>query len=314
MLEGKKYQRVRRATKLTKEVLAKIKAKVVNRDFGSIQKLSQELNLAPSTLRTGITRRLNLKKKKKKEVHYLEPKDMANRKRNARKLYEEILSGEKSQFVVSLDESKIYHSQGSTGSDYYYVEQGKEEERKLNPINESFPQNFMIIGAMSENQTYPLMKVPAKVKVNARYYIDRVLKPLVHKYLIPHFKHNINRVVIHHDKATSHTSVLTRNYLQELNEKYGIRFIEKEDIPVKGCDISPLDFFGFGFIKQQLKMTRARTLAGVWKKCRTIWSQVSPETCKNVFDAWKRRCRAVYRNDGRQVEHLKQIHRRKIHK
>ena len=53
----------------------------------------------------------------------------------------------------------------------------------------------------------------------------------------------MHRLVFHHDKVSSHIAKLTMEYLEDWHEKYSITFLEKSDIPVKGPDISPLDFF-----------------------------------------------------------------------
>ena len=68
----------------------------------------------------------------------------------------------------------------------------------------------------------------------------------------------MDKVFFHHDKASSHTSALTSTYLEE--KKIDLSYLNKEDIPVKCPDGSPLDFFGFGFLKQKLEKRNARTL------------------------------------------------------
>lgn len=309
-LECLNYKCERRCPVLTGKVLRAIKNRVKNKDVYSVNALAKSMNIASTTFRRAL-KMLKLKRKKKLKVHYLSSKDKANRKRNSRKLYDTLRG---SKIVMTLDESRIYYHKGTGGADYYYIEYGKEEESRIQDVKEVYPQNFMIVGSMSADTTFPLMKVPAKCTVDARYYIDHVLRPLVEKHLIPYYGDDIGKVVIHHDKAPAHTAKITRQYLMELNKNHGISFIEKEDIPVKGADISPLDFFGFGVIKQKLQCTRAKTEKGIWKSCRRIWSEVTPETCRNVFAAWKRRCRAVFRGDGGHVEPLKKIHRRKINK
>ena len=47
-------------------------------------------------------------------------------------------------------------------------------------------------------------------------------------------------------------------------------YLNKEDITVKFPDGSPLDFFGFGFLKQKLEKRNARTLEGVAKLSKEI--------------------------------------------
>jgi hypothetical protein len=88
----------------------------------------------------------------------------------------------------------------------------------------------------------------------------------------------MDKVFFHHDKASSHTAYSTFEYIEKLKSSIGISYLEKDDIPVKAPDASPLDFYGFGYLKQQLSKRRARTLDGVWKVSQEIWSQIDVAT------------------------------------
>lgn len=123
----------------------------------------------------------------------------------------------------------------------------------------------MVIGAMSGREPLPLMKVPAKVKINAERYIVDVLRPLVEKEIPKLYPGEEEKVYIHHDKASSHTAKKTQQYAERVKENLGPEIIKNQDIPVKSPDIAPLDFFGFGFLKQPAFHRRATTLDGLWK-------------------------------------------------
>ena len=155
----------------------------------------------------------------------------------------------------------------------------------------------MIVGTICQSRTFPLIKVPSKVEVDANFYVNFVLKPLINKYLINHFKQDINKVTIHCDKANSHTANRTKEFMEEMDRKHGISFLDKKDIPVRGADISPMDFFGSGYLKQEVEKSRARTESGVWKA-------IEPITCEEIFMPWKRRLRTVASEDGEHIEHI----------
>ena len=147
----------------------------------------------------------------------------------------------------------------------------------------------MVIGIITGRGTVPLLKVPSEVKINAQYYIEKVLKPLFNEYLPRLYPNDMDKVFFHHDKASSHTANLTTSYLEQLRSEIGISYLYKKDIPVKAPDASPLDFFGFGYLKQELLKRRARTLIGVWKLCQRVWSKVDLKMIENVYCSWKRR-------------------------
>lgn len=306
-----KYQRERKV--LDRKVLNVIKRKFTSEDPPTFRELSNRINIPKSTIHDGVTKYLQMKKKKKRPVHIITPRDVQNRKTNVRKLYERLLSGKKSKWIVTLDEAYVHVRTKGKKRDHYYVSISKKYDEDVPiAVNENFPDRFMIIGAMCEDRTFPLIQAPYKVKCNAEFYVDYVLRPLIEIHLKSHFGSDLDKVTIHHDKATSHTADHTTNFLNEMNEKYGISFIAKKDIPVKGCDVSPMDFFGFAYIKQAVAKSRASTPEGVWKKCCEVWNSVVATVCKKVFNSWKRRCRAVKRMKGGVVEHIYNIHERKI--
>ena len=130
----------------------------------------------------------------------------------------------------------------------------------------------MIVGVITGLGTVPLLRELSQVKINAQYYVDYVLKSLFTKLLPRLYKNEMSKVFFHHDKAPSHTANLTRDYLDQLKSSMGISYLEKQEIPVKAPDASPLDFYGFVYLKQQLSKRKARTLDGVWKLSQEIWS------------------------------------------
>ena len=100
-------------------------------------------------------------------------------------------------------------------------------------------------------------------------------------------------------------------FAEEMHAKYGITFIKKEHIPVKGADISPMDFHGFGYLKNEINKTRVRTFEGMCKKLAKIWSEVSVKQCQDTYRSWKSRLVQVTKQKGGHIEHIKDIHRHK---
>ena len=128
----------------------------------------------------------------------------------------------------------------------------------------------------------------------------------LHKF---YSEEEMKKVFLHHDKASSHTCREVEKYLSTMSKKLGFRWVRKDDIPVKGCDISPLDFWCFGKMKNALKNRRPRTLNGLWDLVRTEFKSISAEECMRVMRAWLRRLALVRDNDGNAIQHLKAIHK-----
>jgi hypothetical protein len=73
---------------------------------------------------------------------------------------------------------------------------------------------------------------------------------------------------VHHDKAPAHTAKFTQSYIQTVTDRFGIRFIASNDIPVKAPDASPLEFFGFGHLKGAMGDKTAKNLTHLWNIAR----------------------------------------------
>ena len=68
-----------------------------------------------------------------------------------------------------------------------------------------------------------------------------------------------NKLFVHIDKASKSTV----NYIKMKQIETGISFIPFPDIPTKTPDISPMDFCGFGLLKQALRTLKPTTLDGL---------------------------------------------------
>ena len=170
----------------------------------------------------------------------------------------------------------------------------------------------MVVGAMSGRGAIPLIAVRTNAKINSKYYVDNVLKRILEENVPVLYPGETSKVFVHHDAASSHTAKFTQGYAKELKQTHGITLISNEEIPVKSPDGSPMDFFGFGWLKQRLEHRRATTIPGLWKVLQEEWNTVTPETCRKVFNSWKRRLRAIARVSGEHIESVRSIHRRRI--
>lgn len=276
--------------------------------------MSKRFGVSLATVNKIIHKDLSKKTRKKTVCHVLKDSHKVNRKTRCRRLYEEHLAGGKSEFVVSLDEALFYLQDCNGTRRICYTKTREEMEEFVYQKREKFADKFMVVGAISGRGVLPLFKVPPNVKINAKYYQEHVLKPLVEVHIPALYGEDTSKVFLHHDAASSHTARLTTQYANEVKNKWGIKIIENKDIPVKSPDASPMDFFGFGHLKQKLFRSKATTLDGVWKVLQREWNKVPIETVHKVMESWKRRCRLISKKDGGHIEQCHQIHKKKVSK
>lgn len=307
---GVKFQHQRVATTLTPEVVGSIRTRIEVENPPTLKSIASDMNISCASVFRAIHDKLSLATKKKRKVQVLNLKNKHNRLKNCRKLYKNQLAGDKCNYVVTLDESWARLQVDGDTTQIYYARKGEEKnwvlQRKSN-----WEQKFMIVGAMSYYGTFPLIRI-GKETVNSEVYVNQVLKPIIHDCILPLFEGELSKVFVHFDKSPVHVSKFTQDFMDQITMEYGIKFISKDDIPVKGADCAPLDFFGFGYLKQKVNKTGPKNLDQLWNELEKSWLHISPETCNKVYGAWKRRCRAIVERQGSHIEHVRTIHSHKI--
>ncbi|UYV61883.1 IKK1 [Cordylochernes scorpioides] len=305
---GQKFQVDRPRPVRTPATVSKVKRLATTENPPSQRQLSRMCGTSLKTINNIIHKDLELDTRRKGKVHKLTPFHMKNRATNARKLYEEHLAGSRSEYTATLDEAWMYVTYCNGIRKICYIKRGNQvPDNWVHQCSETFPKGFMVVGVMTGRGVLPLIKVPSKVKVNSEFYIECVLKPVIEQ-LKDLYPGEMDKVFLHHDKASSHTSNKTQQFLQEMKDTLGLNFMRNSDIPVKSPDASPLDFYGFGMLKQRLFNRRPKTEAGLWKAAQEEWSNVSLSKVKEVFAAWKVRCREIAKKKGKHREHMKKIY------
>lgn len=103
------------------------------------------------------------------------------------------------------------------------------------------------------------------------------------------------------DGATAHTAVATLQYLREF---YDDRLISRGVWPARSPDLTPLDFYIFGRIKNNIFKNRPHTLEELEEAIRHELESITPDELERVFECMKRRVNLCLQNEGGHFEHL----------
>jgi hypothetical protein len=298
--------------KKTPALLRKINALTNKENPPSQNVMAKKLGISQGYVNRIIRKDLGKIVRRKVKVHRLKESHKKNRKTNCRKLYEGHLAGTRSEFVVTLDEALFFVQDCDGTRKICYTKDRKEAHKYVYQKHEKFSDKLMVVGAMTGRGVIPLIPVRTNAKVNSKYYVDNVLKKILEEEVPRLYPGELEKVFLHHDAASSHTAKFTQQYGATLSATTGMKIISNEEIPVKSPDASPMDFYGFGYLKQRLKHRRATTLAGLWKVLNEEWNNVNPQMCTKVFDNWKRRLRLVSKRSGEHIECVRTIHKRRV--
>lgn len=100
----------------------------------------------------------------------------------------------------------------------------------------------MIVVGFSYNGKLKIKRVEKNVKINSKYYQEHILSPIFLNEIPSLYPQCHQSVELNQDKACSHTSKSTVNFLKEMEQKTGIKAIPFTDIPTKSPGVSPMDF------------------------------------------------------------------------
>ncbi len=104
--------------------------------------------------------------------------------------------------------------------------------------------------------------------------------------------------------APGHWAVSVRNWL---DNKFPRRWIGRGGPiawPPRSPDLTPLDFFLWGYLKSQVYVNRPRTLDQLKTNIEVACNTITVEMLKNVRFSWETRLKYCIAIKGKQFEHL----------
>ena len=132
------------------------------------------------------------------------------------------------------------------------------------------------------------------VTVNAERYgrmISEFFWPAIEDF-------DLERMWFQQDGATCHT---TRPIMALLREKFPGRIISRfGDInwPARSCDMTPLDFFLWGYAKDRVYVDNPQTLEHLRTNIRRVMAEIPPEMCKKVVENYLKRIDCCIKSRG----------------
>ncbi|CAG7721373.1 unnamed protein product [Allacma fusca] len=144
----------------------------------------------------------------------------------------------RSKFAVILDEGIFVVDDCNREPAIFYTTEDIFSDTLTLEKRERFGGKMMVAGAMSGVGVLLLIRVPPKVKVNAQYYMDQVLRPLFEDGIAQLYDEDSAKVFVHHNAARSHTGRLTEQYAKDLQDRTKITIIKNTEIPTKSPDAS----------------------------------------------------------------------------
>ena len=116
-------------------------------------------------------------------------------------------------------------------------------------------QKMMVLVIVCGRGLVKCVKIPPNVKIDRAAY-KKILKNIFNVWLPAIYSaEEMRKIYFHHCTHFAIDAEVSSVQAQVM----GFDWIEKNDIPVKECKVSPLDFWGFGKVKHALSKRRPTT-------------------------------------------------------
>ena len=286
----------RRRTVRTPEAIENVRQSVEDDASVSFRRRAQQLNLCPSTLWTILRRDIGLKAYKIQLVQELKPNDHRLRR----------TFGEWAEGIIADDNefpNKILFS-----DEAHFWLNGYVSKQNCRLWSEENPQAYV---------QKPLH--PDKITVWCSLWSGGVIGPYVFRndegenvtvngeryrsmisnFLVPQLQGiDIADKWFQQDGATCHTA---RQTIELLRETFGDRIISRNgpvNKPPRSCDLTPLDYFLWGYVKSKVYADKPATIQQLEINIRRVIAEIQAETLLKVCQNWTARLRYIRASCG----------------
>ena len=158
------------------------------------------------------------------------------------------------------------------------------------------PVSVMVWVAVSKSWRSPLSFFDQGANINAKYYVDNILKPML-EYAKDHFDED-TLWTFQKDGVTSHTANVTQNWCTD----HIPNFWSKEMWPPRSPDLNPMDFLVWSILESKGCKKIHHTVHDLKHSLRRAWNEIPQEQLCAASEDVRKRLEAVIECNGGHFE------------
>lgn len=277
----------------TQETIDLVRDNVTASPRKSVRRRAQQLNLSPSSLHAILTKDLKLHAYKIQLTQELKPADHGKRCRFAQWVLARQAENENFTKQIIFSDEAHFHLSGYVNKQNCRI-WGDENPRET-VQHEMHPQRVTVwCGFWAGGVIGPFFfedDEGAAITVNG----DRYRNMLSDRFFPVLDDMENDNFWFQQDGATCHTS---RETIALLNEKFPRKVISlrgNQEWPARSCDLTPCDFFLWGFVKSKVYVNNPETIQQLKDEIQRVINGIPPDVCGRVIANFNERiahCRA----------------------
>lgn len=274
----------RRQTVRTEETIAAVEQSVEEDPNESIRHRAQQLELCPSTLWKILRKDLGLRPYKIQLVQELKPRDHAMRRDFGVWAENEIdLDADFHRKILFSDEAHFWLNGYVNKQNCRIWSEENPHETLETPLH---PQKLTVWCALWAGGVigpyFFRNNAGESVTVNGDRY-----RAMITDYFVPELDGmNVDELWFQQDGATCHTAHVTIDLLKETFDERIISRNGPVNWPPRSCDLTPLDYFLWGYVKSLVYANKPETLGDLEANIRGVIANIRPHMLEKVVENW----------------------------
>lgn len=263
------------------ENIEAVRESVAENPSTSTRRRSQQVNISDRSLRRILHDDLDMHAYKVQVTQELLPDDHAKRREFADWMLGQFSDDNRFYEKIIFSDESHFHLNGFVNKQNCRI-WATENPRAYQEVS-SYPQRVSVwCGFWSQGVIGPYFfeKPDGKAAnvdgANYRKMIDEFLWPILDGM-------DISEMWFQQDGAKCHTAAESRELLKT---RFADRFISLGDnieFPPRSCDLTPLDFFLWGYVKEKVYANNPTTIPELKNEIRRIIGEIQPHLCQNVI-------------------------------
>ncbi|GFY27099.1 transposable element Tc3 transposase [Trichonephila clavipes] len=137
---------------------------------------------------------------------------------------------------------------------------------------------------------------------------------MITNFVIPELNnHDVQELWFQQDGATCHTARATIDLLKDTFGDHLISRFGPVNWPPRSCDLTPLDYFLWGYVKSLVYADKPQTLDHLEDNIRRVIADIRPQMLEKVIENWTSRLDYIRASRGSSMpEIIFKIQRHKI--